>query len=86
MSGQLISLHQLDLADLLRIDAHYAKLNDDELNAKDFESAGILPDTIVRINEHGDIEVRRPAGWDVIGGLLGEYNDRLRKQTGMEWA
>lgn len=29
---QLISLYKLDLADLLRIDAHYARLNDAELN------------------------------------------------------
>lgn len=61
-------------------------VNDDELSAADFESAGITPHDIVRVNEHGDIEVRRPAGWDVVGGLLGEYGDRVRKHTGMEWA
>ena len=61
-------------------------VNEDELSPSDFEKAGILPQSIVRVNEHGDIEVRRPNGWDVVGGLLGEYNDRIRKTTGMDWA
>ncbi len=61
-------------------------INDGELHAQDLESAGILDDTIVRVNEQGDIEVRRPKGWDVVGGLLGEYRERIRRITGMEWA
>ena len=39
----------------------------------------------VRINEHGDIEVRRPGRWDVIGGLLGDYVDRVKVKTGLDW-
>ena len=42
--------------------------------------------TIVRVNRQGDIEVRRPSGWDVIGGLLGEFDERIRKETGLDWA
>lgn len=61
-------------------------VNDGELHVEDLQSAGILDDTIVRINEQGDIEVRRPASWDVVGGLLGEYRERIRRVTGMEWA
>jgi len=61
-------------------------INEGELHASDLETAGITPDTIVRVNEQGDIEVRRPAGWDVVGGLIGEYKDRIRHITGMEWA
>ena len=61
-------------------------INDGELHAADLKAAGVEDETIVRINEHGDIEVRRPDCWDVIGGLLGEFNERLRKKSGMDWA
>jgi len=47
---------------------------------------GVDEQSIVRINKHGDIEVRRELKWDVIGGLLGDFDARLRKQTGFEWA
>ena len=45
---------------------------DDELHHDDLAGAGVHEQTIVRVNRQGDIEVRRPSGWDVIGGLLGE--------------
>lgn len=61
-------------------------LNDDELHDKDFASAGVEDDTIVRVNEHGDIEVRRNDRWDVIGGLLGNYEERVQRKTGLKWA
>lgn len=61
-------------------------INDGELHAQDLAAVGIADDTIVRVNEQGDIEVRRPAGWDVVGGLLGDYEDRMRRLTGMDWA
>lgn len=61
-------------------------VNDGELHDTDFESAGVGSDSIVRINQQGDIEVRRVVKWDVIGGLLGNFEDRLRKTTGLDWA
>ncbi len=61
-------------------------INDGELHVDDLKSAGVNEDTIVRVNQHGDIEVRRPNKWDVIGGLLGSYEERLKKTTGCEWA
>lgn len=61
-------------------------VSDDELHIDDLSSAGIYDDTIVRVNEQGDIEVRRPDRWDVIGGLLGNYEHRMKKRTGMDWA
>jgi hypothetical protein len=62
-------------------------LADDELTqGLDLASAGVEPDTIVRINQQGDIEVRRPNKWDVIGGLLGNFEERIRKMTGYDWA
>ena len=40
----------------------------------------------MRINQQGDIEVRRHDRWDVIGGLLGDFDHRLKKASGLEWA
>jgi hypothetical protein len=59
---------------------------DDELHAGDLGSTGIEDDTIVRVNRQGDIEVRRTDRWDVIGGLLGNYEQRIKRETGLDWA
>jgi hypothetical protein len=59
---------------------------DDELHHDNLADAGVSPGTIVRVNRQGDIEVRRPEGWDVIGGLIGEFDDRIRRETGLNWA
>lgn len=61
-------------------------LNDGELHQRDFASAGIAADSIVRINQQGDIEVRRAVKWDVVGGLLGNFEERVRQRTGLDWA
>ncbi len=61
-------------------------VKDDEIHASDLPSSGVHDETIVRINMQGDIEVRRASEWDVIGGLLGEYEDRIKKATGLDWA
>lgn len=58
----------------------------DELHVDDLHAAGITDETIVRVNRQGDIEVRRPGGWDIIGGLLGEYDRRVKKETGLDWS
>lgn len=63
-----------------------AIVNVDELHVDDLADAGVDDDTIVRVNLQGDIEVRRADRWDVIGGLLGNYEQRMKKQTGMDWA
>jgi hypothetical protein len=59
---------------------------EDELHHGDLAEAGVDSATIVRVNRQGDIEVRRPTGWDVIGGLLGEFEQRVRRETGLDWA
>ena len=61
-------------------------INDGELHIDDLEAAGVTTQTIVRVNQHGDIEVRRPHKWDVIGGLLGNFEERIKSETGYEWA
>jgi hypothetical protein len=48
-------------------------------------AAGITEETIVRVNAQGDIEVRRRDGWDVVGGLLGDYEERVRRLSGLDW-
>lgn len=59
---------------------------DDTTPTLDLESAGVEPTTVVRINQQGDIEVRRPHKWDIVGGLLGNFEERIRKVTGFDWA
>ncbi|MBW3598560.1 MAG: hypothetical protein KY475_14975 [Planctomycetes bacterium] len=60
-------------------------LTDEEFSPEQLEKSGVEDDTVVRVNEHGDIEIRRPHKWDVIGGLLGGFEDRIREKTGLEW-
>ena len=52
----------------------------------DLHEAGIDDDTIVRVNQHGDIEVRRNDRWDVVGGLIGNFQERLKSKAGLDWA
>jgi hypothetical protein len=61
-------------------------VSDDEISVQDLRRAGVKDDTVVRINLQGDIEVRRLDRWDVIGGLLGNFEERIKKSTGMTWA
>lgn len=60
-------------------------LTDDELSAEQLAEAEVQDNSIVRINQQGDIEIRRPASWDILGGLLGDYEARIKKQTGFDW-
>ena len=59
--------------------------NEDELPAGAFEAAGIEGHTVVRINKQGDIEVRRPDSWDLVGGLIGDFETRVQSTTGLDW-
>ena len=61
-------------------------INDHEVSAADLHNAGVDDDSIVRVNEQGDIEVRRRDRWDVIGGLLGDFEHRLKRVTHLDWA
>lgn len=60
-------------------------INEDEMPVSQLEKVGLTDESVVRINEQGDIEIRRPDGWDIIGGLIGDFRSRIRNQTGMEW-
>jgi hypothetical protein len=61
-------------------------VKEDELHPNELASLGVKDDSIVRINRQGDIELRRADRWDVIGGLLGEFEARVRRDTGLDWA
>ena len=60
-------------------------VSEDELQADELVRVGVSDDSVVRINQQGDIELRRRDGWDVIGGLLGDFDHRVRKESGLEW-
>jgi hypothetical protein len=60
-------------------------VSEGETTVVDLAAAGVTDDTVVRINEQGDIEVRRPDQWDLIGGLIGEYSERIKHVTGFDW-
>ena len=64
----------------------FAVMQQDELNASQIEASGIGDETIVRVNRQGDLEVRRPDGWEILGGLLGDYEQRVVQETGLNWA
>ncbi len=48
--------------------------------------AGVTDQCLLRVNLQGDIEIRRPNEWNVIGGFLGDFEDRVKSATGLNWA
>ena len=59
---------------------------DDEFSPEELAEADVSDESVVRINRQGDIEIRRAGSWDVIGGLLGDFEKRVKRQTGLDWA
>jgi hypothetical protein len=60
--------------------------DEEALTRDDLRAAGVRDDSIVRVNRQGDLELRKTAGWDIIGGLIGDYEHRVRDATGLDWA
>ena len=60
-------------------------VRDDELHPNELAALGISDESVVRINRQGDIEFRRSDRWDLIGGLLGEFEERIKNETGLDW-
>lgn len=60
-------------------------ISDDELHPNELARLGVNEESVLRINRQGDIEIRRSDRWEVIGGLLGEFQERIRRETGLEW-
>ena len=61
-------------------------LEPDEVSPRDLQQAGLTDTCLVRVNQQGDIEVRRHDRWDVIGGLLGNFEHRTENASGRTWA
>lgn len=61
-------------------------VNEGEIDLKQLHDAGVNGDSILRINTHGEIELRCKAHWMLVGGLLGNFEERLMELTGLEWA
>jgi hypothetical protein len=60
-------------------------IEDDELHPNELAGLGVNEESVIRVNLQGDIEIRRADRWDVIGGLLGEFESRIKRETGLEW-
>ena len=60
-------------------------LGDDEISPDELAKVGVTGQSVVRINRQGDIEIRRAKSWDVIGGLLGNFEERIKRETGLDW-
>lgn len=61
-------------------------MHEDELGIVNLSDVGVTDHTVVRINQQGDIEIRKPGGWDIIGGLIGEFETRVKRASGLDWA
>jgi hypothetical protein len=60
-------------------------ISDDELHPNELARLGVTEESVVRVNPQGDIELRRADRWEIIGGLLGEYEERIKRETGLDW-
>jgi hypothetical protein len=56
------------------------------LSQDELRKAGVQDDSLVRVTKLGDLELRKPHKWDAIGGLLGEFDHKVRHETGLHWA
>jgi hypothetical protein len=60
-------------------------VNEGEIDLKQLHDAGVRGDSILRINRHGEIELRGKSGWILVGGLIGNFEERLMQLTGLDW-
>ena len=61
-------------------------VGNDGPSPEELARVGVTDGSFIRVNRQGDIEIRRMDRWDVIGGLLGDFETRLKKETGLDWA
>ncbi len=61
-------------------------VNEGEIDLKQLHDSGVNGDSILRINRHGEIELRGKAQWQLVGGLIGNFEERLMNLTGLDWA
>ena len=58
----------------------------DEVSPEKLQQVGLTDTCLVRVNEQGDVEVRRHDRWDLIGGLVGGFAQRAERASGRTWA
>ena len=61
-------------------------INDGELDSEALSRVGLNDESVVRVNRQGDVELRHKRSWEVIGGLLGNFEERIRQETHLDWA
>jgi hypothetical protein len=61
-------------------------VREDGPTPEELAEVGVTEESIVRINPQGDIELRRPDRWDLIGGLIGDFEVRVKRETELDWA
>jgi hypothetical protein len=64
----------------------FSIMTSEELDRDELESTGVHAHSIVRVNRQGDLELRRPDGWQILGGLLGDFEHRVVLHTGLNWS
>jgi hypothetical protein len=52
----------------------------------DLRAAGVTEQSKIRINPQGDIEMLQGGAWGIIGGLLGDFEGRIKRVTGLDWS
>ncbi|MCM2371496.1 hypothetical protein [Aporhodopirellula aestuarii] len=60
-------------------------INEGEIDMRSLREAGVNGDSILRINRFGEIELRDRNEWVMVGGLIGNFEERLRKLTKLDW-
>ena len=60
-------------------------INEGEIDFKQLHGAGVTGDSILRINRHGEIELRCKSQWMLVGGLIGNFEERLANLTDLDW-
>ena len=60
-------------------------VNEGEVDFKELHDAGVTGDSIVRINKFGEIELRCENQWTLVGGLIGNFEERLKRLTKLDW-
>jgi hypothetical protein len=50
------------------------------------EAAGVTENCLLRVNPQGDLELRKREDWAIIGGLLGDFEQRVKSVTHLDWA
>ncbi|WP_146533463.1 hypothetical protein [Rubripirellula reticaptiva] len=77
-----MKLHFIELTGKTLLDL----VNEGEIDLGELHEAGVCGDSILRINKHGEIELRCRGHWMMVGGLIGNFEERLMKLTGLDWA